>query len=179
MEAVLVLGFFFVILFMYLSLVVSDLWLGKSLLLHMGFLQLGRARATRACSTQDSQCGDFSCCGTQALDPWASGVAAPGLSGAGSTVVAHRLSCSAAYGIFPGQGSNLCPLNQQVDSYPLDRQGSPVLCFLKFIYLCYSRLFINKNKYGLFKPFSLKLSQNIMVSSRQQREVIKSAIFKV
>ena len=38
MEAVLVLGFFFVILFMYLSLVVSDLWLGKSLLLHMGFL---------------------------------------------------------------------------------------------------------------------------------------------
>ena len=29
---------------------------------------------------------------------------------AGSVVVAHRLSCSAACGIFPDQGSNPCPL---------------------------------------------------------------------
>ena len=74
------------------------------------------------------------------------GVAAPGLSSGGSAVVAHGLRRSVAYGTFPDQGSNLCPLHQQLDSYPLDRQGSPVLCFLKFIYLCYSRLFINKNK---------------------------------
>ena len=31
----------------------------------------------------------------------------------GSVIVAHRLSCSAACGIFLGQGSNLCPLHWQ------------------------------------------------------------------
>ena len=34
----------------------------------------------------------------------------------GSVVVAHRLSCSAACGIFPDQGSNPCPLHWQADS---------------------------------------------------------------
>ena len=31
----------------------------------------------------------------------------------GSAVVAHRLSCSTTCGIFPDQGSNLCPLHWQ------------------------------------------------------------------
>ena len=44
---------------------------------------------------------------------------------AGSVVVAHGLSCSAACGIFPDQGSNLCPLHWQADSQLLLRQGSP------------------------------------------------------
>ena len=35
---------------------------------------------------------------------------------AGSVVVAHRPSCSAACGIFPDQGSNPCPLHWQADS---------------------------------------------------------------
>ena len=35
---------------------------------------------------------------------------------AGSVVVAHGLSCSAACGIFPDQGSNPCPLHWQADS---------------------------------------------------------------
>ena len=35
---------------------------------------------------------------------------------AGSVVVAHGLSCYAACGIFPGQGSNPCPLHWQADS---------------------------------------------------------------
>ena len=34
----------------------------------------------------------------------------------GSVVMAHGLSCSAACGIFPDQGSNLCPLHWQADS---------------------------------------------------------------
>ena len=34
----------------------------------------------------------------------------------GSVVVAHGLSCSAACGIFPDQGSNPCPLPWQADS---------------------------------------------------------------
>ena len=44
---------------------------------------------------------------------------------AGSVVVAHGPSCSTACGIFPDQGSNLCPLHWQADSQPLCHQGSP------------------------------------------------------
>ena len=44
---------------------------------------------------------------------------------AGSVVVAHGPSCSAACGIFPDQGSNPCPLRWQADSQPLRHQGSP------------------------------------------------------
>ena len=45
---------------------------------------------------------------------------------AGSVVVAHGPSCSAACGIFPDQGSNPCPLHWQADSQPLRHQGSPL-----------------------------------------------------
>ena len=38
----------------------------------------------------------------------------------GSVLAAYRLSCSAACGIFPDQGLNLCTLPWQVGSYPLD-----------------------------------------------------------
>ena len=50
---------------------------------------------------------------------------------AGSAVVAHGLSCSAARGIFPDQGSNPCPLHWQADSQPLRHQGSPC-CWILF-----------------------------------------------
>ena len=46
-------------------------------------------------------------------------------------VVAYRLSCSAACGIFPDQGSNQCALHWQADSYPLRHQGSPMMDFLR------------------------------------------------
>ena len=52
---------------------------------------------------------------------------------AGSVVVAHGPSCSAARGIFPDQGSNPCPLHWQADSQPLRHQGSPKEIFL----MCY------------------------------------------
>ena len=44
---------------------------------------------------------------------------------AGSAIVAHGPSCSAACGIFPDQGSNPCSLPWQADSQPLRHQGSP------------------------------------------------------
>ena len=44
---------------------------------------------------------------------------------AGSVIVAHGPSCSAACGIFPDEGSNPCPLHWQADSQPLRHQGSP------------------------------------------------------
>ena len=49
---------------------------------------------------------------------------------AGSVVVAHGPSFSAACGIFPDQGSNPCPLHRQADSQPLHHQGSPYNTFL-------------------------------------------------
>ena len=49
---------------------------------------------------------------------------------AGSVVVAHGLSCSAACGIFPDQGSNPCLLHWQADSQPLRHQGSPKQSYL-------------------------------------------------
>ena len=44
---------------------------------------------------------------------------------AGSVIVAHGPSCSAACGILPDQGSNPCPPHWQADSQPLSHQGSP------------------------------------------------------
>ena len=62
---------------------------------------------------------------------------------AGSVVVAHGPSCSAACGIFPDQGSNPCPLHWQADSQPLSHQGSP-WSFLKnkFVYFWLCWVFI-------------------------------------
>ena len=50
---------------------------------------------------------------------------------AGSVIVAHGPSCSAACGIFPDQGTNLHPLHWQADSQPLRHQGSPGTAILR------------------------------------------------
>ena len=60
---------------------------------------------------------------------------------AGSVIVAHGASCSAACGIFPDQGSNPCPLHWQADSQPLRHQGSPGFC----LFVCF-RIKINKHQ---------------------------------
>ena len=54
--------------------------------------------------------------GLQQLSHVGSVVVAHGLQSAGSVVVVHGLSCSVAYGTFPDQGSNSCPLHWQADS---------------------------------------------------------------
>ena len=77
--------------------------------------------ATLCCGVQASHCGGFSCCGAQALGMQA------------SVVVARGLSCSAACGIFPDQGLNLCPLHWQADSQPLRHHGSPPFNFYAII----------------------------------------------
>ena len=59
----------------------------------------------------------------------ASLVASTGSRRAGSAIVAHGSSCSAACGIFPDQGLNPCPLHWQADSQPLRHQGSPKWLF--------------------------------------------------
>ena len=55
---------------------------------------------------------------------------------AGSAIVAQGLSCSAACGIFPDQGSNSCPLHWQADSQPLRHQGSPGCSILNYHQQC-------------------------------------------
>ena len=55
---------------------------------------------------------------------------------AGSVVMAHGPSCSAACGILPDQGSNPCPLHWQADSQPLRQQGSPVDLFFVSCFVC-------------------------------------------
>ena len=65
---------------------------------------------------------------------------------AGSVIVAHGPSCSAACGIFPDQGSNPCPLHWQADSQPLRHQRSPILAILIWnISLGYVSLFNFQN----------------------------------
>ena len=56
---------------------------------------------------------------------------------AGSVVVAHGPSCSAACGIFPDQGSNPRPLHWQADSQPLHHQGSPLTVNFKGVFKKY------------------------------------------
>ena len=57
---------------------------------------------------------------------------------AGSVVVAHGPSCSAACGILPDQGSNLCPLHWQADSQPLRHQGSPYCLIFTYFIICFT-----------------------------------------
>ena len=47
-----------------------------------------------------------------------------------SVVLVHRSSCPAACGIFLAQGWNPCLLHWQLDSLPLDHQGSPLMFLL-------------------------------------------------
>ena len=54
---------------------------------------------------------------------------------AGSAVMAHGRSRSAACGIFLDQGTNPCPLHQQADSQPLRHQGSPQYIFWLWLWV--------------------------------------------
>ena len=69
---------------------------------------------------------------------------------AGSVVVAHGPSCSAACGIFPDQGSNPCPLHWQEDSQPLRHQGSPE-------YFFYAIQLVPSTKHGTDSRYSISV----------------------
>ena len=53
---------------------------------------LQRVGATLRCGARASHCSGFSCCGAQALGPWASVAVARGLSSFGTRALEHRLS---------------------------------------------------------------------------------------
>ena len=72
--------------------------------------------------------------------------------------MAHGLSCSTACGILPDQGSNLCPLHYQADSYPLRHQRSPLFFSLGDLNFCsyvpWSTFMLGGH---LVVPFNLKI----------------------
>ena len=79
----------------------------RSLLLPWAFSSRSEWGLLSSCYGQASRCGDFSCCGA---------TSAQVLTAQVSVAVAHRLSGPKTHGIFPDQGSNLCPLHCPVDS---------------------------------------------------------------
>ena len=110
---------------------------------HAGFLQLQQVGSTLRCDAWAPHCSGLFCYGARVLGTQASVVVAHGLGSygsralehrlsncgtralvvvacglqsAGSVVLGHGLSCLAACGIFPDQGSNPCPLHWQEDS---------------------------------------------------------------
>ena len=85
---------------------------------------------------------------------------------AGSVVVAHGPSRSAACGIFPDQGWNPCPLHWQADSQPLCHQGSPVPHFWQVPTSCQ-------------KPtISERVQQGLMGSSKAKNYLLYKRYFK-
>ena len=105
-------GFFFVFCFFFCC--------AGSSLLHRLFSSCGEWRLLSSCGVQASYCSGFSCCQVQTVGhtgfsscgTWAQELWFPG-----SIAVAQGLGCSMACGIFPDQGSNLCLLHWQVDSF--------------------------------------------------------------
>ena len=89
----------------------------------------------RFCARAFSSCGKWGHSSSQCAGlslSWPLLLRSTGSRRAGSVIVAHGPSCSAARGIFPDQGSNPCPLHWQADSQPLRHQGSPLPLIFKF-----------------------------------------------
>jgi len=98
--------FFFLILLSYLCFAVLGLCCyGRT------FSSCGEQGPLVSCGAWASHCRGYFCCRAQALSTWA------------SAVVAHRLTCPEACGIFPDKGLNLCPLRCQANFQQLDHQG--------------------------------------------------------
>ena len=93
--------------------------------LHRLFSSCGEWELFSSCGSRASHSGGFSRCRARLQDTWSPIAAVPGLQSTGSAVVAHRINCSAACGIFPDRGSNPCLLHRQADSLQPNHQGSP------------------------------------------------------
>ena len=123
--------------FMYLFLTVLGLcWCTWA------FPSCGKQGPLSSCGAQASHWDGFSCRGARTLGCRPSVVVALGLSSCGSWALEHRLSCSMACGIFPDQRSNWCLPHCQVDSLPLDHQGSPIHAYLNWMVLVFKMLYV-------------------------------------
>ena len=102
-------SFFFLILFIYLFIYLWLFWVFVSV--------RGLSLVVASGDHSSSRCAGLSLSRPLLLR-------STGSRRAGSAIVAHGPSRSAACGIFPDQGSNPCPLHWQADSQPLRHQGS-------------------------------------------------------
>ena len=111
------------------------LFIFKNLFIYLFMAVLGLRFCARAFSLVVASGGHSSSrCAGLSLS-WPLPLRSTGSRRTGSVVVAHGLSCSAACGIFPDQGSNPCPPPWQADSQPLRHQGSPCVLFLNEIFV--------------------------------------------
>ena len=92
-----------------------------SSLLHRLFSSCREQELLSAGGPQASHCVSLSRCGRRALS--------------GPVVMAHRLSCSAACGIFPNQTEPMSPASA-AGSLPLRRQGSPTWTVCNYTVQC-------------------------------------------
>ena len=108
------------ILFIYVCMYVWLCWVFVSVR-GLSLVVASRGHSSSRCRGHSSS----RCTGLSPLRPLL--LRSTGSRRAGSVVVAHGPSCTAACGILPDQGSNPCPLHWQADSQPLRHQGSPSL----------------------------------------------------
>lgn len=94
---------------------------------------------------------------------WASAVATPRLPSTDSTVVAHRLGCSLACGIFPNWGWNPCPCTGRWILYNWATREAPVQ-LLSYLAQCLPAL-ATENHFGN-KFWSLGLLVAMVISFR-------------
>ena len=98
---------------------------------NFGFIYLFTAvLGLRFCARAFSSCGKWGPLFIAVRGPLL--LRSTGARRAGSVIVAHGPSCSAACGIFPDQGSNPCSLHWQADSQPLCHQGSPDIILINY-----------------------------------------------
>ena len=112
--------------FLFVSFLLYSFFFFLNLFIYLFLAVLG----LHFCARTFSSCGERGplssrCAGLSSSRPLL--LRSTGSRRAGSVVVAHGPSCSAACGIFPDQGSSPCPLHWQADSQPLRHQGSPLL----------------------------------------------------
>ena len=136
-------GFFFLHLWLSFNLLAYSFILG----LHCCMWAFSGCRERRLLCVvvHSSLTAAASRCGAQVPGAHAAAVEAPGLREWAQELWFADFSCSMLCGIFPDQGSNLCPLHWQVDSYPLHHWGSPSGClsFLFFVHSFFSNSYIS------------------------------------
>ena len=114
--------FFFFFNFIYLFIIIINFWLCWVFVSARGL-----PPAAASGGHPSSRCAGLS-------PSWPLPLRSTGSRCAGSVIVAHGPSRSAACGILPDQGSNPCPLHWQADSQPLRHQGSPSIFY--GLYFC-------------------------------------------
>ena len=158
---------------------VPTVWFFINLFIYLFLAVLGLRFCARAFSSCGKR-GPLFIAESGPLTVAASPVAEHRLRRAGSVVVAHELSCSAACGILPDQGSNPCPPHWQADSQPLRHQGSPdCLVFVAKLYILAPLLLLWSSPSELSERPSSRLSLRKFRQINHNSQLLGCAFFSV